>query len=97
MKYLDVSDELGSDEESGKSWSELEEEARKGNEYFLIFLTSIDLISFLADAEKEDYDSDNGGRNKKKSGHSSKKRSTVVTKKRPARSPPPTNNKKRKR
>jgi hypothetical protein len=25
---------LGSDEESGKSWSELEEEARKGNEHF---------------------------------------------------------------
>lgn len=28
--YLDESDNLGSDEESGKSWSELEEEARKG-------------------------------------------------------------------
>jgi len=28
---LDVSENLGSDEESGKSWSELEEEARKGN------------------------------------------------------------------
>ena len=27
---LDESDNLGSDEESGKSWSELEEEARKG-------------------------------------------------------------------
>ena len=27
---LDVSENLGSDEESGKSWSELEEEARRG-------------------------------------------------------------------
>ena len=27
---LEVSENLGSDEESGKSWSELEEEARKG-------------------------------------------------------------------
>jgi hypothetical protein len=27
---LDVSENLGTDEESGKSWSELEEEARKG-------------------------------------------------------------------
>lgn len=27
---LDASDNLGSDEESGKSWSELEEEARRG-------------------------------------------------------------------
>jgi hypothetical protein len=31
---LDVSENLGSDEESGKSWSELEEEARKGNKNF---------------------------------------------------------------
>lgn len=30
-KYLEVSENLGSDEESGKSWSELEEEARRGN------------------------------------------------------------------
>jgi hypothetical protein len=30
-KFLDASDNLGSDEESGKSWSELEEEAKKGN------------------------------------------------------------------
>jgi hypothetical protein len=29
--YLDASDKLDSDEESGKSWSELEEEARKGS------------------------------------------------------------------
>ena len=28
--YLDGSDKLESDEESGKSWSELEEEARRG-------------------------------------------------------------------
>ena len=28
---LDASDNLGSDEESGKSWSELEEEARRIN------------------------------------------------------------------
>jgi len=27
---LEVSENLGTDEESGKSWSELEEEARKG-------------------------------------------------------------------
>ncbi|CAF1184005.1 unnamed protein product [Adineta ricciae] len=73
------SDNLGSDEESGKSWSELEEEARK------------------ADAEKLEYDSDNGGRNKKKGASSSKKRSPVQSKKRPAHSPPPTNNKKKKR
>jgi nucleosome binding factor SPN SPT16 subunit len=29
--HLDASENLESDEESGKSWSELEEEARKGN------------------------------------------------------------------
>jgi hypothetical protein len=29
---LDASENLGSDEESGKSWSELEEEAKKGND-----------------------------------------------------------------
>ncbi|CAF2841546.1 unnamed protein product [Rotaria sp. Silwood2] len=73
------SDNLGSDEESGKSWSELEEEARR------------------ADAEKLDYDSDNGGNSKKKGGASSKKPSPVKSKKRPAHSPPPTNGKKRKR
>ncbi|CAF1037590.1 unnamed protein product [Rotaria sp. Silwood1] len=75
----DESDNLGTDEESGKSWSELEEEARR------------------ADAEKLDYDSDNGGRSKKKGGTSTKKASPVKSKKRPAHSPPPTNGKKRKR
>ncbi|CAF3511935.1 unnamed protein product [Rotaria sordida] len=74
----DESENLGSDEESGKSWSELEEEARK------------------ADAEKLDYDSDNGGRNKKK-GDDSKKRPTVVSKKRPAHSPPPSSSNKKKK
>ena len=41
LKYLDESENLGSDEESGKSWSELEEEARKGNEHFSDLLFSI--------------------------------------------------------
>jgi hypothetical protein len=31
---LDASEKLATDEESGKSWSELEEEARKGNKNF---------------------------------------------------------------
>jgi len=95
-KYLDASENLGSDEESGKSWSELEEEARRGNKDFsdLFLINSYDW--FIADAEKQDYDSDTGGRSKKKGGNPSKKRSTVVTKKRPAHSPPP-NNKKKKR
>ncbi|CAF0939912.1 unnamed protein product [Rotaria sordida] len=75
----DEPDNLESDEESGKSWSELEEEARR------------------ADAEKLEYDSDNGGRNKKKGGAPSKKTSPIKSKKRPAHSPPPTNGKKRKR
>ena len=30
LSFLEASENLGSDEESGKSWSELEEEARKG-------------------------------------------------------------------
>jgi hypothetical protein len=69
------------------------------------FVTYIYL--FIADADKMEYDSDNGGRNKKKGRSSatsnnrssvvSKNRSSVVSKKRPARSPPPTNNKKRRR
>ncbi len=96
MKYLDASDELGSDEESGKSWSELEEEARRGNKDFSDLFLINSYYWFIADAEKQDYDSDTGGRNKKKGGNASKKRSTVVTKKRPAHSPPP-NNKKKKR
>ncbi len=40
--YLDESEKLGTDEESGKSWSELEEEARKG---WFNFYTC--LLSFL--------------------------------------------------
>ncbi len=54
---------------------------------------------WLADAEKLEYDSDNGGRNKSKGGGSStKKRSPAVTsKKRPAHSPPATNGKRKKR
>jgi hypothetical protein len=32
---LEVSENLGTDEESGKSWSELEEEARKGELNFV--------------------------------------------------------------
>ena len=55
------------------------------------------LCFVLADAEKQDYDSDNGGRSKKRGDNASKKQSTVASKKRPARSPPPTNNKKKKR
>ena len=57
----------------------------------------------LADAEKLEYDSDNGGQGKKKSGGgggggtASKKRSPIVSKKRPAHSPPPTNGKRKKR
>jgi hypothetical protein len=54
----------------------------------------------LADAEKLDYESDNGGRSKRKGGGggaSSKKHSPVRSKKRPAHSPPPTNGKKKKR
>ncbi len=94
---LDASENLESDEESGKSWSELEEEARRGNDNFSIIL----FISYLftADAEKLEYDSDNGGRNKKKGGSSSasRRRPPVVTKKRPAPPPPSNNNKKRKK
>lgn len=94
---LDVSENLGSDEESGKSWSELEEEARKGNLYYLVCIFSRLCFCFVtADAEKLDYDSDNGGRNKKKSASNSKQAS-VTSKKRPTHSPPPSNNKKKKR
>lgn len=31
LLFVEESENLGSDEESGKSWSELEEEARRGN------------------------------------------------------------------
>lgn len=54
------------------------------------------LNCFLADAEKLDFDSDDGGRSKKKGGVSSKK-SPVKSKKRPAQSPPPMNGKKKKK
>ena len=100
MMNLDGSDNLGSDEESGKSWSELEEEARKG---LIEFSRNSSIICFsrLADAEKLDYESDHGGRGKKKGGGggggaSSKKRSPVQSKKRPAHSPPANQSKKKK-
>jgi hypothetical protein len=51
---------------------------------------------FIADAEKLDYDSDNGNRSKKK-GMISGKVTSIGSQKRSARSPPPTNNKKKKR
>ena len=95
---LDESDNLGSDEESGKSWSELEEEARKG--WLKLSKKMLSSLLLLADAEKLDYESDHGGRGKKKGGGvgtSSKKRSPVQSKKRPAHSPPSNQTKKKKK
>lgn len=48
-------------------------------------------IFLLADAEKADYESDDGGRSKKRGG------ATSASKKRAAQSPPPNNGKKKKR
>ncbi len=43
---LDASEKLSTDEESGKSWSELEEEARKGELNLLRFYYLLYLVLF---------------------------------------------------
>lgn len=93
--FPDASDNLGSDEESGKSWSELEEEARRGNESSDRSPYGRDddfVMNLLADAEKLEYDSDEGRRNKKKGASAA-----ASSKKRPAQSPPAGAGKKKKR
>lgn len=42
LLFVEESENLGSDEESGKSWSELEEEARRGNARLFSFNSLID-------------------------------------------------------